>query len=125
MSRNSKGLFLYKRLPDEEIEHSNDAVEIIFSFFKPQYKVMKEFQILEGVQTHFNLFTLRHNFRLFLGKSERGFPPVQLEGLNVSLNEWPDLLYSGDKAIAEEILFLSRRAKEAIFSKGDCSIFGG
>ena len=45
IERNSKGLFLYKRLPEKEIEHTNNAAEIIFSLFKPQYKVMKEFQI--------------------------------------------------------------------------------
>jgi hypothetical protein len=29
--RNSKGLFLYKRLPEKKIEHTNNAAEIIFS----------------------------------------------------------------------------------------------
>jgi hypothetical protein len=93
-------------------------LKIIFSLFKPQYKVMKEFQIPWGAQAHFNLFTLRHNFRVFPRGKRKGFSPVQLEGLNISLNEWSDLLYSEDKAIPEEILFLSGRLKEAIFSEG-------
>jgi len=33
------------------------------------------------------------------------------------LNDWSDLLYS-DKVIPEEVLFLSGRTKEAIFSEG-------
>jgi len=117
IERNSKGLFLYKRLPEKKIEHTNNAAEIIFSLFKPQYKVMKEFQIPWGAQAHFNLFTLRHNFRVFSRGKRKGFSPVQLEGLNISLNEWSDLLYSEDKASLKEALFLSGRAKEAIFSR--------
>jgi hypothetical protein len=34
IKRNSKGLFLYKRFPEEEIEHTNNAAEIIFSLFQ-------------------------------------------------------------------------------------------
>jgi len=78
---------------------------------------MKEFQIPEGVQIHLNLFTLRHNFRIFPWGKRKGFSPVQLEGLNVSLNDWSNLLYLGDKANLEEALFLSGRTKEAIFSE--------
>jgi len=61
IERNSRGLFLYKRLLNKKIEHTNNAAEIIFSLFKPQYKVMKEFQIPHGAQAHFNLplFSLR------------------------------------------------------------------
>jgi len=74
IEKNSKGLFLYKKLPEKEIEHTNNTAEIIFSLFKPQYKVMKEFQIPHGTQAHFNLFTLRHNFRAFpRGKGKRIF----------------------------------------------------
>jgi len=83
-----------------------------------QYKVMKEFQIPWGAEAHFNLFTLRHNFRVFPRGKRKGYSPVQLEGLDVSLNEWSDLLYSEDKAIPEKPLFLSRKGKEAIFSEG-------
>jgi len=43
--------------------------------------------------------------------------PVQLEGLNVSLNDWSDLLYS-DKVIPEGLLFPSGKVKEEIFSEG-------
>lgn len=117
IERNSKGLFLYKKLSEKEIEHTNNAAEIIFSLFKPQYKVMKEFQTPEGVQIHLNLFTLRHNFRVFPRGKRKGFSPVQFEGLNVSLNDWSDLLYS-DKVIPEELLFPSGKVKEAIFSEG-------
>jgi len=78
--------------PQKEIEHTKGAAEIIFSLFKPQYKVMKEFQIPWGAQAHFNLFTLRHNFRVFPRGKRKGYSPIQLEGLNVSLNDWSDLL---------------------------------
>jgi ABC-type sugar transport system permease subunit len=37
---------------------------------------------------------------------------------NISLNDWSDLLYLGDKASLKEALFLSGRVKEAIFSEG-------
>jgi len=78
---------------------------------------MKECQIPWGAQAHFNLFTLRHNFRACPRGKRKGFSPVQLEGLNVSLNDWSDLLYSEDKASLKEALFFSGRAKEAIFSR--------
>ena len=87
IERNSKGLFLYKRLPEKEVEHTNNAAEIIFSLFKPQYKVMKEFQIPWEAQAHLNLFTLRHNFRAFPRGKRKGYSPIQLEGLNIFLNE--------------------------------------
>jgi len=123
IERNSRGLFLYKRLPKEKIEHTNNAAEIIFSLFKPQYKVMKEFQIPNGAQAHFNLFTLRHNFRTLPRGKRKGFSPVQLEGLNVSLNDWSDFLYSGDRTIPEESLFLSGKEKETTFSEiGTCQV---
>ncbi|MEA1964743.1 MAG: hypothetical protein U9O41_06415 [Candidatus Aerophobetes bacterium] len=117
IERNSRGLFLYKRLPKEKIEHTNNAAEIIFSLFKPQYKMMKEFRIPNGTQAHFNLFTLRHNFRAFPRGKRKGFSPVQLEGLNVSLNDWSELLYSGDRTIQEESLFFSGKGKETIFQE--------
>ena len=78
---------------------------------------MKEFQIPRGAQAHFNLFTLRHNFRVFPRGKRKGYSPIQLEGLNISLNEWPDLLYSRDKAIPEEAVFLSGKVKEIVFSE--------
>ena len=117
IERNSRGLFLYKRLPKKKIEHTNNAAEIIFSLFKPQYKVMKEFQIPHGAQAHFSPFTLRHNFRVFPRGKRKGFSPVQLEGLNISLNDWPDLLYSGDKATLKEALFLILRKGKKRFSQ--------
>jgi len=119
IGRNPKNLFLYKRFPEKMIEHTNNAAEIIFSLFKPQYKVMKQFQISWRwrAQAHFNLFTLRHNFRVFPRGKRKGFSPIQLEGLNISLNDFSFLLYSGDKTIPEESLFLSRKGKEAVFSQ--------
>lgn len=117
IERNSRSLFLYKRLPKEEIGHTNNAAEIIFSLFKRQYRMMKEFQIPHGAQAHFNLFTLRHNFRAFPRGKRKRYSPVQLEGLNISLNDWCDLLYSEDEAILEEALFLSRGVKETILSE--------
>jgi len=114
IERNSKGLFLYKRFPEKEIEDTNNAAEMIFSLFKPQYKIMKEFQILWGVQAHFNLFILRHNFKAFPRGKRKGYSPIQLEGLNISLNDWSDLLYSEDKASLKEALSLSERAKDIV-----------
>jgi len=61
--------------------------------------------------------SLRRNFRAFPRGKRKGFSPVQLEGLNASLNDWSDFLYSGNKAIPEETLFLSGRLKDGIFSK--------
>jgi len=117
IERNSKGLFLYKRLPEKVMERTNNAAEIIFSLFKPRYKVMKEFQTPGGVQTHLNLFILRHNFTVFPRGKGRGYSPTQLEGLNIFLNDWSDFLYSGDKVIPEEALSLFKRARTAIFLK--------
>jgi len=102
----------------KKIEHTNNAAEIIFSLFKPQYKVMKEFQIPWGAQAHFNLFTLRHNFRAFPRGKKRGFSPVQLEGLNISLNDWFDLLYSGQGIrLSQKSLFFSLGKEKRQFSQ--------
>jgi len=79
IQRNSKGLFLYKKLPEKEIEHTNNGAEIIFSLFNPQYKVMKEFQTPEGVQIHLNLLTLRHILESFLGESAKDIPLSSLK----------------------------------------------
>jgi len=78
---------------------------------------MKEFQIPHGAQAHFNLFTLRHNFRAFPRGKRKGFSPIQLEGLNISLNDWSDLLCSEDKDSLKEVFSLSERVKEAILSR--------
>ncbi len=114
IERNSKGLFPYKRFPEKEIEDTNNDAEMIFSLFKPQYKIMKQFQTPEGVQAHLNLFTLRHNFRVFPRGKRKGYSPIQLEGLNVALNDWSDLLYSKDKVVSEEALSLSERTKDMV-----------
>jgi len=53
IERNSSNLFPYKKLPEKMIEYTNNADEIIFSLFKPQYKVMKEFQIPGGSTSSF------------------------------------------------------------------------
>jgi len=63
-------------------------------------------------------FTLRHNFRNSPKGKRKGFSPVQLDGLNVSLNDWSDLLYSQDGTILEEILLLSGKRKEILSQKG-------
>ena len=76
---------------------------------------MKEFQIPWGAQAHFNLLTLRHNFRVFPRGKRKGYSPIQLEGLNISLNEWSDLLYSEDKASLKEALFFSGEGKRGNF----------
>ena len=117
-NRNSKSLFLYREFLEKEIEHTHNAAKIIFSLFKPQYKVIKQFQIRGGAQAHFGFFTLRHNFRKFPRGKRKGSSPAQLEGLNISLNDWSDLHNFEDKASLKESLFLSGRAKEAIFSEG-------
>jgi len=75
---------------------------------------MKKFQAPEGVQTHLDLFTLRQNFRVFSRGKRKGYSLIQREGLNVSLNDWSDLLYSGGKVMPEEALFLSGKVKEPI-----------
>jgi len=76
---------------------------------------MKQFQIRGGAQAHFDLFTLRHNFRKFPRGKRKGSSFVQLEGLNISLNEWSDLLYSQD--VLKKIPFLTGGAREIISQK--------
>jgi hypothetical protein len=78
---------------------------------------MKEFQTPEGVQMRLDLFTLGNNFRVFPEGKQKRYSTDQLEGLNVSLKDWFDLLYSGDEVIPEEALFLAGRIKDGIFSK--------
>lgn len=112
-----KRSFLLQKVSGKMIEYTDDAAEIIFSLFKPQYKVMKQFETPEGAQAYLHLFILRHNFRVFSHGKRKRFPPAQLEGWNVSLDDWSDLLYSGDEAIPEEALFLSEEVKDAIFSE--------
>ena len=104
IERNSKNLFLYKKLPKKRIDNTNNAAEIIFSLFKPQYKIMKQFQIRGRAQAHFDLFALRHNFRKFPRGKRKGPSPVQLEGLDTQVDDWSDLLYMQDKPVLEKSL---------------------
>ncbi len=67
--------------------------------------MMKEFQISWGTQAHFNLFALRHKFGVFPWGKRKRSSFIQLEGLNMFLNDWFDLLYSGDKASPKEAIF--------------------
>ncbi len=97
IEKNSKDLFLYKKLPERGIDNTNNAAEIVFSLFKPQYKVMKQFQIRGGAQAHFDLFTLRHNFRKFPRGKRRGSSPAQLEGLDLPIDDWSELIFSENK----------------------------
>jgi len=97
IQRNSKNLFLYKRFPEKKIDNTNNAAEIVFSLFKPQYKVMKQFQIRGGAQAHFDLFTLRHNFRKFPRGKRKGSSPAQLEGLDLPIDDWSELIFSRDE----------------------------
>jgi len=106
IERNSKNLFLYKKLPEKGIDNTNNAAEIIFSLFKPQYKIMKQFQIRGGAQAYFDLFTLRHNFRKFPRGKRKGSSPAQLEGLDIQVDDWSDLLYMQDKPVLEKAPFL-------------------
>jgi len=41
--------------------------------------------------------------------------PLQLEGLNISLNNWSDLLYSQD--VPKKISFLAQRTKKIVSQK--------
>ena len=97
IERNSNNLFLYKRFPERKIDNTNNAAGIVFSLFKPQYKIMKEFQIRGGAQAHFDLFTLRHNFRVFPRGERKGSSPAQLEGLNPPTDDWSELIYPEDE----------------------------
>jgi len=116
IERNSKNLFLYKKLPEKRIDNTNNAsLRLYLVFFKPQYKVMKQFQIRGGAQAHFDLFTLRYNFRKFPRGKRKGISFVQLEGLNISLNDWSDLLYSQD--VLKKIPFLAGGAREIVSQK--------
>ena len=76
---------------------------------------MKQFQIRGGAEAHFDLFTLRHNFRRFPRGKRKGSSFVQLEGLNISLNDWSDLLYSQD--VLKKIPFLAGGAREIVSQK--------
>ena len=97
IERNSKNLFLYKKLPEKGIDNTNNAAEIVFSLFKPQYKIMKQFQVRGGAQAHFDLFTLRHNFRKFPRGKRKGSSPAQLEGLDPPIDDWSELIYPEDE----------------------------
>ena len=76
---------------------------------------MKQFQIRGGAQAHFDLFTLRHNFRKFPRGKRKGSSFVQLEGLNISLNNWSDLLYS--QHVLKKISFLIGGARKIVSQK--------
>ena len=74
-----KRSFLLQKVSGKMIEHTNNVAEIIFSLFKPQYKVVKQSQTPEGVQAYLHLFTLRHNSGSFLRESERDFLLLNLK----------------------------------------------
>jgi len=50
---------------------------------------MEQFQIRDGTQTHFDLFTLRHSFRKFPGGKRKESSFVQLEGVKHILETGP------------------------------------
>jgi len=54
-------------------------------------------QIQGGAQTHFDLLTLRHNFRRFPKGKRKGLSPAQLEGLDVRVDGWSELIYPEDE----------------------------
>jgi len=71
-------------------------------------------QIPGGAQAHFDLFTLRCSFRKF-PRGKRKESPLQLEGLNISLNDWSDLLYL--QHVLKKIPFLAGRTKKIVSQK--------
>ena len=101
INRNWQNLFLYKKYPDERIENTNNGAEIIYSLFKPHYKIMKHLQRADSAQDHFETFTLRHNFRVFQRGKRAGKNPLQLEGIQTNSTDWTDLIW-GEKP--EELL---------------------
>lgn len=49
---------------------------------------------------YIELFTLRHNFRKFPNRGRhRGLSPIQVEGLNIPIDDWSDLVFSEDAAM--------------------------
>lgn len=86
-------LFLYKKYPEEEIENTNNGAEIIFSLFKPSYKIMKHLQKDDTAQDYFEVFTLRNNFRIFQRGKRKKFSPIQLEGIPTDITDWTQLIW--------------------------------
>ena len=101
IDRNWQSLFLYKKYPDKEIENTNNGAEIIYSLFKPHYKIMKHLQKATSAQDHFETFTLRHNFRVFQRGKRAGKSPLQLEGIETGEVDWTDLIWRDN---SEELL---------------------
>ena len=97
------------------MEYTNNAAEIIFSLFEPQYKVMKQFQTPEGALAHFNLFTVRDNFSAFPWGKAEGILSYPAWGAKCLLKRLVWIVSSEGKSIPEEALFLSGRTKEAVF----------
>jgi len=62
---------------------------------------MKQFQIRGGAQAHFDLFTLRHNFRKFPRGKGKGISFAQLEGLDVPIDDWSELIFSESVTIEQ------------------------
>ncbi len=86
---------------------------------------MKQFQIRGGAQAHFDLFTLRHNFRVFPRGKRKGLSPARLEGLDVRVDDWSELIYpEEDSRIDLDTIFQSfkRQEKEGPKSKSLCLI---
>lgn len=97
-------LFLYKKYPEAEIENTNNGAEMIFSLFKPSYKIMKHLQKDDSAQGYFEVFTLRNNFRIFERGKRKGFSPIQLEGVGLNVTDWTDLIWGANSEwLLEEI----------------------
>lgn len=97
-------LFLYKRYPGEGIENTNNGAEMIFSLFKPSYKIMKHLQKDDTAQGYFEGFTLRNNFRIFERGKRKGFSPIQLEGIPTDITDWTQLIWGENpERLLEEI----------------------
>lgn len=94
IERNSSNLFLRHTLPEKMIDNTNNAAEIVFSIFKPQYKVMKRFQMEHRLTL---IYSLRHNFRKFPRGKRKGLFPIQLEGLDIPTDDWSELIFQENK----------------------------
>lgn len=112
IDRNWEGLFCYKRYPEKRIEDTNNGAEMIYSLFKPHYKIMKHLETADTTQDHFETFVLRNNFRVFARGKRKGYFPLQLEGIQTKTTDWTELIWGGKP---EEVV---ERNRDVIIDKG-------
>jgi len=82
---------------------TNNAAETIFSLFEQLYDNMKCFKNGESADLFLKAFAVHHNFKIFKRGKRKGRCPLELEGFELSSNDWLDYIGFSRSRIASTL----------------------